>query len=79
MLTAEIQYAYFQDLERSTKAGLVAYFFILIAGSIISIIGINTVYNFLMHMRMCESLLVSLLTINVLSLFSKSLEKISWP
>jgi len=78
MLTAEIQYAYFQDLERSTKAGLVAYFSILIVGTIISIAGINTVYHFITHMKVCESLLITLLTINILSIFSRSLNKVSW-
>jgi len=78
MLTAEIQYAYFQDLEKSTKAGLVAYFLILVAGTIISISGVNIVYSFLTHMRLCETLLISLLTLNILSIFSKSLNKVSW-
>lgn len=78
MLTAEIQYAYFQDLEKSTKAGLVAYFLILVAGTIISVAGVNSVYSFLTHMRLCESLLISLMTVNVLFIFSKSLDRISW-
>ena len=78
LLTAEIQYAYFQDLERSTKSGLVAYFTILTLGIISSLAGIQTVYHFLTNMRLCETLLSTLLTLNILQIFIKLLNKVSW-
>ena len=78
MQTPEYQYAFFQDLERSTKSGLIAYLFILTLGLTISIAGVEKAFYFVANIKICESLFLSLLTINLLQLFIRGINKIHW-
>jgi len=78
MRTVRNQYDYFQDLEKSTKAGLIAYLFLLISGLTISIYGIEKTINFITTIRLCETLFLTLLTINIVQLLIRGINKIHW-
>jgi len=78
MQTAEHQYGYFQDLERSTKSGLIAYLFILTIGLAISIVGVEKGFYLITNIKLCESLFLSLLTINILQLLIRGINRIQW-
>jgi hypothetical protein len=78
MQTAQHQYAFFQDLERSTKSGLVAYLFILTLGLTLSMVGVDRAFLFIEKMRLCETLFIILLIINILQIFIRGINKINW-
>lgn len=78
MQTAENQYAYFQDLERSTKSGLIAYMYLLISGLTIAVVGIDSTFSFIMNIKLCEALFLTLLTINIIQLLIRGINKIHW-
>ena len=71
-------YAYFQELERLTKAGLVAYLVLLTFGIIITTIGVDKAFNFFIHMKLCEVLFLILASINLLQILTRGVNKIQW-
>ncbi len=78
MRTIRNQYDYFQDLEKLTKAGLIAYLVLLISGLTISIYGVENTINFITTIRFCEILFLILLTINIIQLLIIGTNKIHW-
>jgi len=78
MQTAENQYKYFQNLERTTKTGLIAYLFLLVFGFTISVAGVDNAFNFVTSMKRCEILFILLLTINLFQLFIRGINRINW-
>src|SRR6267143_3184911 len=78
MQIAENKSPYFRDLEQLTKAGLVAYLMVLVAGSALAAAGIEIAYNFMVNIQLCCSLLVTVLTLNVLYIFIRAVNRIHW-
>ncbi len=76
MPKAEIQFTYFKDLEKLTKSGLMAYLILMIYGLLITIVGIDTTFYFITNIKLCESLLLTLISVNLIYFFLHGINKI---
>jgi hypothetical protein len=69
---------YFKDLEQLTKAGLIAYFHLFLWGVVCTSIGIENVFQFLLNAQTCQSLFLSLLSVNILYILIRVTNAIDW-
>jgi hypothetical protein len=69
---------YFKDLEQLNKTGLIAYIHLFLWGSICTSLGIDKVFNFLIGIKTCQSLFVSLLSLNILYILIRVTNAIDW-
>jgi len=61
-----------------TKTGLVSYLILLVCGGILSTAGVDSTYNFIVHTKLCERMLIALITLDVIYVFIRVVDKIHW-
>ena len=69
---------YFKDLEQLTKTGLIAYFHLFLWGVFCTSMGVENVFQFLFNVQTCQSLFLSLLSVNILYILIRVTNAINW-
>lgn len=78
MQMAENKNPYFFDLEQLTKAGLVAYLILLVAGLTLAAEGVEIAYDFMVNIELCCSLLVTIVSLNVVYMLIRGVNRVHW-